>query len=138
MIPFEEYVFDISFSLFSLRQLKASWWLELVKFSFTNILVFDIPILDPSKFLNVFLLYRIYLQYVRFTNLTIVFFELLFDFPMPWQSSILLWEIWLSAPLNTSITQCSRFLSAILSGIPVISILFLRSYCSTEFVAVLQ
>ena len=39
MIPFEEYVFDISFSLFSLRQLKASWWLYLVKFSFTNILV---------------------------------------------------------------------------------------------------
>ena len=39
MIQFEEYVFDISFSLFSLRQLKASWWLYLVKFSFKNILV---------------------------------------------------------------------------------------------------
>ena len=27
MIPFEEYVFDISFSLFRLPQLKTSWWL---------------------------------------------------------------------------------------------------------------
>ena len=63
MIPFEEYLFDISFHLFSLQQLKASWWLKLVKFSFTNILVFDIPIPDPLKLLSFLVLYRICLQY---------------------------------------------------------------------------
>ena len=45
MIPFKEYVFDISFSPFSLQQLKTSWWLDLVKFSFTNTLVFGIEFL---------------------------------------------------------------------------------------------
>ena len=34
-IPFEEYIFDTSLALFNLWQLKASWWSELVKFSFT-------------------------------------------------------------------------------------------------------
>ena len=117
MIPFEEYVFGISFSLFSLWQLKTGWWLKLVKFSFTDILVFDAPNRDPLKFLN--------LQYFWFTNLMIVFFELPLDFLMRWQSSTSLWEIWMSAALNASIVECSRFLSLILSGIPVISMLFL-------------
>ena len=54
---------------------------------------------------------------------------------MGWQFSISLWDIWISTALNTSITECSRFLYLILSGIGVISILFLQSYCSTDFVA---
>ena len=32
MIPVEGYVFNISFAFFSLRKLKANWWLELFKF----------------------------------------------------------------------------------------------------------
>ena len=88
MITFEEYVFDLSFYFLSLWQLKASWWLELVMFLFTSILVFGIPIPDPSKFLNFFLLYRICLQYFQLTNVMMVFFELTLDFPMWWHSSI--------------------------------------------------
>ena len=48
---------------------------------------------------------------------------------------MLLWEIWKSAALNTALAECSRFLSQ-MSGIPVVSILFLQSYCSAEFAGV--
>ena len=118
-----------------LKFFDSSWLSELVTFWFRNILAIGIPNPDTEKFLNFFLLYRICLQYLRFTNLTVVFLKLPLDFPMRWQPSKLLWEIWILTALNTSITECSRLLSLILSGIPVISTLFLQLYCSTEIVA---
>ena len=76
IIPFEEYVFHISFFLLSLPQLKAIWWLELVKFSLTNILVYAIPIPVHRNF-------SIFSYYIGSTsNLAMVLFELLLVFPM--------------------------------------------------------
>ena len=135
MIPFEEYVFNISFSHFSLWQLKASSWLELVKFSFTKFsyLAYQLLIhlnfwisswhivsaynifhssISRWSFLNYFgLSYAMAIFYIVMGNLNVGNFKYFSN-------------------------ERSRFLSSILSGIPVISILFLRSCCSTEFVAV--
>ena len=124
IIPFEDYVFNISLALFSLPQLKASCSFELVKFSFTGILKFGIPIPDSSKFLNFVRSYRVCLQHFWFTNFSMAFVELYLDSSMRWQLPVLFWKIWTSAAPNASITECPRFLFPILSGMPIVSMFF--------------
>ena len=138
MIPFEEYAFDITFALFNLRQLKASCWFELVKFLFVNILAFGTNILDPSKFLNFFVLYRICLLYFWFINVMMVLFELLpWDFLMWWQSSVVMGDLKASSFVNYNNGKFKMFIWDIVKNSSYfIQYYFFQSYCSTEFVDV--
>ena len=123
LIPVKGYVFDISFAFFSLRKLKANWWLELFKFfihkysglffSITQDLltIFSIHQSHDGLFwITFWLSYETAVLYISMRNVDV-------------------------GRLKYLNNGCSRLLSPILSGIPVISILFLWSYCSTEYVS---
>ena len=132
-IPSLENVLSIRPIRFNSRQWNAIFLLFGVKFSFMNIPCnFSRPIDVLSMFFRPFLLTRTFFACFLLANCTIVVFEEFFDFPIRWQGSTFLLDTFKSILSKISIIFSSSFWSSTSSGIPVISRLFLRPYCSRE------